>query len=96
MSEEPIVVTVVDDVIFVAGEIDLCSAQRLDAALTVNSHLALVDMAGVSFMDSSGLNVLLSQRRRRLSQGGTLLIIAMSRAVERILEMSGLTPTFRW
>jgi len=96
VSEEPIVVTVVDDVIVVAGEIDLRSAPRLDAALTVKCHLALVDMAGVSFMDTTGLNVLLSQRRRRLSQGGTLLIIAMSSAVERILEMSGLTPTFRW
>ncbi len=90
------VVTVIDDVIVVAGKIDVCSGPRLDAALTTHGHLALVDMAGVSSIDSAGLDVLLSQRRRRLGEGGTLLIIAMSRAVERCLEVSGLTPTFRW
>lgn len=86
-------------VVWVAGEVDLETAaqlgdQALDALRTVSPHLVL-DLSGVSFMDSTGLKVLLSIQRRADLAGGSLAVAAASRSVRKILGLTGLDQTFR-
>ena len=76
----------------VHGEIDASSALALRAPLDqvgMERHV-LVDMSGVDFMDSSGLNLLLSHWMRMSECEGSFNICRPSRAVQRLLEVTGL------
>ena len=84
-----ITVAVLDDVVHVGGEIDLVTAPSLDEALAgVDS--ALVDMTGVSFIDSTGIAVLVRHYQRCVAHGGVLRVVATSYPVRRVLEVCGL------
>lgn len=76
------------------GELDAASAQDLSAALRRESHpgqrLSL-DLAGVTFIDSSGLRVIAAESRRYQESATAFTIAAVSEPVRRILEMTGLT-----
>jgi anti-sigma B factor antagonist len=82
----------------VAGEIDLDTAPQLrEAALEAFRHHGTtlrLDLRGVSFMDSTGIEVLLATRRRAALEGGSLTLHRPSRAVLRVLEVAGLDKVF--
>lgn len=85
-------------VVTVAGEVDLETASQLgDHALHAlrdgATHLVL-DLTGVTFMDSTGLKVLISIQRRAELAGGTLAVAGPSRSVRRLLALTGLDQTF--
>jgi anti-anti-sigma factor len=82
--------------VIVHGDIDAHSRLALQAPLYELSleHRILVDMAGVGFMDSSGLHVLLAQRMRMGEAGGSIYICNPSNAVRRLIETTGLTDIF--
>ena len=50
----------------------------------------IVDMQGVSFMDSSGIGVLIGRYRTLSRSGGRMAVCNMSPHVERIFQLSGL------
>ena len=83
----------------VAGEIDLYTAPRLHAALmaalagSAPVHL-VVDMAGVEFCDSTGMNVLLAAQRRAREGGGDLQLASPRPAIRRVLQVTGLESVF--
>jgi anti-sigma B factor antagonist len=54
----------------------------------------VVDCAGVAFMDSSGLNALLTALRRQEDGGGELRLRDPSPAVARLLGLTGLEDHF--
>jgi anti-sigma B factor antagonist len=83
----------------VAGEIDLYTAPRLHgeliAALSGDHPVHLVvDMSGVDFCDSTGMNVLLAAHRRAHEHGGDLELAAPRAAVRKILLVTGLESVF--
>lgn len=84
-------------VVTVVGEVDLETASHLGdhalEALQDTPHLVL-DLTGVDFMDSTGLKVLLSTQRRAELAGGSLALVGPSRAVRKILSLTGLDQTF--
>jgi anti-anti-sigma factor len=75
------------------GELDLGSAGLLRdhlAALQEDRPATLVlDLGDVTFMDSSGVALLLSLWRRCRRDGVTLMIARLSPAVRRVLELCG-------
>ncbi|MFJ6581220.1 STAS domain-containing protein [Streptomyces sp. NPDC091368] len=79
-------------VITVAGELDLTSCPALEdatcLALADGSSLRL-DMSGVTFMDSSGLNLLLALRRRLIADGNRLELTGVGEAPMRVLTLTG-------
>ena len=83
----------------VAGEIDLTSAPKLDDEVTgliEDSVNALtIGLEGVSFMDSTGLRVLLKASKLLEASGGTLILGQPSDPVRRLLEVSGLDTHFQ-
>jgi len=101
MDDEALCVEVTDadriTVVTVTGEIDVDSMLALQAPLSElspQSHI-LLDMSGVGFMDSSGLNVILTQRIKMTESGGSIHIRQASPAVQRVVQISGLTDILR-
>jgi stage II sporulation protein AA (anti-sigma F factor antagonist) len=54
----------------------------------------VVDLADVSFMDSSGLRVLVVARNALDERGGEMVIADVSDQLRRLFEISGLTSAF--
>ncbi|QGP94051.1 STAS domain protein [Neomoorella glycerini] len=80
----------------VKGEVDLESAdalrRELEASLDhARPEVLLLDLEGVTFMDSSGLGVILGRYRRLKKQGGRVVICRPQPQVRRLLEISGLS-----
>ncbi|CAL9577000.1 hypothetical protein SUDANB120_04970 [Streptomyces sp. enrichment culture] len=77
----------------VSGEIDTDQAadlrEELTAALAAGRTGLDVDLAGVTFCDSSGLHVLLDLHRLALQAGKTLVLTELSRPVDRLLHLTG-------
>lgn len=72
------------------GELDMATADDLSALLQGESGRELpvvLDFEGISFMDSSGLRVLLEAARAE--DGGTAIVIVRpSEQVQRVLDIS--------
>lgn len=74
-----------------SGELDAHTANALSQAMSVlPAGEILVDLAAVSFVDSSGLRVLLDATNRARSTGGDLVIASPQASVQRLIEISGL------
>lgn len=75
-----------DRCVKVSGEVDsLTAPELLDAVLT--SALCELDLSEVSFMDSSGLHVLIQLRAER----DGFRIGGISRVVQRLLDMTAMS-----
>lgn len=74
------------------GDLDAHTAVQLSDALTPlpNESVIEVDLAGVEFMDSSGLRVILEARRDAAEHGREIVLTNPSRAVRRLFEITGL------
>ena len=76
------------------GELDHHNArmirEQIDALLRDTSILTLLmDMRGVTFMDSSGLGVVLGRYRLMTERMGCMRIAGANREAERIMKMAG-------
>ena len=60
--------------------------REIDAALPLR---LVLDFSGVTFMDSSGIGVLLRSQRRMQCYGGSVILCGVSAQVGRILEIAG-------
>jgi len=84
----------------VEGELDLYTAPRLHTELTAAlsgdniPSCLVVDMSGVGFCDSTGMNVLLAAHRQACERGGDLALAAPRAPVRKILEVTGLSSVF--
>jgi anti-sigma B factor antagonist len=78
--------------IAVDGELDLSVADQLQQAIDGDgSGAALIDLAGCTFIDSTGIAVVLRARRLRDEDGGRIVLHSPSEQVRRVLEITGLT-----
>ena len=78
-----------------SGELDHHSAEQtrimLDTLLRdVTVQELVLDLSGMSFMDSAGLGVILGRFRKLSLRGGKLIVRGMNASVDRIFRMSGL------
>jgi anti-sigma B factor antagonist len=74
------------------GELDRGTAERLGSALDAaraDGATVLLDLSAVSFIDSTGLRILLNSARAVDSHDWALFIIRASSAVWRLVELSG-------
>lgn len=80
----------------VRGEIDLATAGDLRDALTRQFTAGytdvLLDLVGVTFMDSSGLRLFEWARTQAQSVGGRLVLDPVSQPVRRFLTVAGARP----
>jgi anti-sigma B factor antagonist len=77
------------------GEIDAHTTPRLGEALApfvvAGGQPVRIDMSAVTFMDSSGLRVIVSSTSEARSSGGDIVLVSPTPAVTRVIEISGLT-----
>jgi len=85
-------------VVSLTGEIDLSNHAALRAGLNdliVNGAVDLVlDMSGVTFIDSTGLGALIGTRRRAHAFRGSLAIVLTDKTSLRVFEITGLDKVF--
>ncbi|MBE4910365.1 anti-sigma F factor antagonist [Bacillus luteolus] len=83
-----------------AGELDHHTAeelrQRVTSKLEENkiNHIIL-NLEKLSFMDSSGLGVILGRYKQIKNNGGEMVVCSISPAVKRLFDMSGLFKIIR-
>ena len=78
-----------------SGELDHHSAKGLLRRLDQEIEKALptqltLDLSGVTFMDSSGIGVIIGRYKQIKARGGKTMIIRARPQVDKILELSGL------
>jgi anti-sigma B factor antagonist len=79
------------------GEIDIATSPRLfDALLVAVGHCprVVVDMREVTFVDSTGLNVLVSGLHHARGQQGDLALVGPAGIVRNALHVTGLHRLF--
>lgn len=78
------------------GEIDVATAPDLGVALATisTSTEARLDLSQVTFIDSSGLRILVAEHLRRGRAGQRLVIDNPSKRVVKLLEVTGLMEQF--
>lgn len=79
--------------VVLSGELDLASAPLAAeqvAAAQEQSPLVWLDLRELSFMDSSGLHMIISADARARSRGERLTIIHGSDAVRRVFELTAM------
>ena len=81
-------------VLHLDGRLNMVSAARLREAVTstvAQGHTRIaVDLAGVDFMDSSGLGALISGLKTTRQAGGDLRIAAPSEQVKLVLQLTNM------
>jgi len=88
-----------DDLVIVTlrGELDIYTVpvfRRETASVGVNGGVVVIDMDGVTLLDSSGLGAVVALRARARGGGGMVAIASTSRPVLRVFEVTGLRATF--
>jgi anti-sigma B factor antagonist len=83
-----------DDVAIVQprGELDRATANTLSAALDgiEGAERLVVDLRGLSFIESTGLHMLVALHRRAERDGFQLTLIAPAAPVDRAIQLCGL------
>ena len=81
-------------VVTVEGEVDCATAPRLSAdiraAFGSGARRVRIDLSGTTFMDSSGLHVLVDAAERARALGRELTITCPPGNVRRVIEIAGL------
>lgn len=103
VSAEPddfaLVVGETEDAVVVApkGDLDLATAPLLAEALSPRREQSvLLDLRGLSFIDSSGLAVVVTAWRNASDAGGTLRCIEGPPEIHRIFVLSSLDRALDW
>ena len=73
-----------------AGEIDLATAPELRAALERVAGRVVLHLDEVTYLDSSGIAVLVAQHHRLTADDGELVLRRPTATVRRTLELTGL------
>jgi anti-sigma B factor antagonist len=84
-------------VVALRGELDLADAAVVAAELTAlaaREPMIIVDLAGLEFIDSSGVAALARGRRQARRAGGDLILAAPRRNVVRFLALIQLAEAF--
>lgn len=82
--------------IFVYGELDECSASNakniLDKVLldNLNVNKVIFDLSGLSFMDSTGIGLLIGRYKKLIQFNIPSYISGASVATEKVIELAGL------
>lgn len=81
--------------VYLNGEMDHCCAQRMRKE--IETHLRdpsilklMLDFSHVTFMDSSGIGMLIGRYKTMAERGGSVLARGMQPSVRRLFHMAGL------
>lgn len=85
-------------VVCVGGEIDVYTApalrRQLDEPILHGSRDLVVDLTAVTFLDSTGLGVLVGRLKSIRAQGGMMRIVGARARVHKVFTITGLDRVF--
>jgi anti-sigma B factor antagonist len=85
-------------VVEVEGQVDLYSAPELkehtSRVIEQGKTCVIIDLSRVTFMDSTGLGVLVGALKRLRAARAELLLVVTDYDIERLFELTGLDGTF--
>ena len=86
---------------YLIGELDHHAAaplrQQIDrAVLSCHCHRLVLDFARLTFMDSSGIGLIMGRYRLMSGQNGTLRVANATPQVEKMMKLAGLTRLPIW
>jgi anti-sigma B factor antagonist len=88
-----------DATVALAGELDMATAPQLESALdpvvAQGPHEVVLDFTSLSFVDSSGVAVLVNTQHRLAEQGRTLSISGAGPNAMKVFEIAGLVDFLR-
>ena len=76
-------------VVMMFGEIDLAVAPTLQEAMTDGDADVIIDLSGVTFLDSSGIAAVLRAYRQQIANGHCLSMRGATGPVRRVLQITG-------
>lgn len=81
--------------VFLKGELDHHTASKIKDAIDLRIlkapvKMLVLDMGGVTFMDSSGIGLIVGRYNRIKSFGGNMAIKNPNQTLSKILKMSGI------
>jgi anti-anti-sigma factor len=86
-------------IVRIEGEVEFATAPRLRATLLDlaqrGASPVIIDLAGVSFLDSAGISLLVQAKNRLSSADSELVLRTPTSSVSRVLEISGVADLFR-
>lgn len=86
-------------VLALEGELDMASAPLLQSAVEgaeiTTKPMVVLDLHHLEFIDSTGLRIILSLRKRCRERGQELAVTQGSQQVERLLSVTGMTAHLR-
>ncbi len=82
-----------DHALRLVGELDAATAPQLQCHLEAHGRVTHLDFSGVTFIDSSGLRVLVMAARA--ARACAITLVGPSAHVRRVLDMTGLLESFR-
>ncbi len=87
-------------IVRLSGELDHHEAENLrehwkDMIYNNPIKHVVLNLESVTFMDSSGLGVILGRYKEVLQLGGELVVCSVSSSIKRLFEMSGLFKIIR-
>ena len=86
-------------IVEVGGEVELSNAPQLRGALmdavTSAQPCLVADLSGVTFIDSTGIGVLVGALKRARESGNDFVLVCPQRRVRRVFEITGLLNVFQ-
>ena len=85
-------------VVAVSGELDLDTMGELNEALAVGNGFAttVVDLRGVTFIDSSGVSGILAAVRRAREVNERMVCVPGSQQIQRVFQLTGVDTVLEW
>lgn len=86
-------------VVALEGEIDLHRSasvrEQLDPHIAAKASKLIVDLSGVTYIDSSGLAVFIEAMQRVMAYGGAFALCGLRESVQHIFSIARLDQVFR-
>lgn len=82
-------------VVRLTGELDHSAAEELRRELDrliaeTGAKQLLLDLSGLTFMDSSGIGLIIGRYKKMARRGGSVAVIAANRRIDKLFDMAGL------
>lgn len=86
-------------VVAVSGELDLDTMGELNEVLAADDGLqatTVVDLRGLTFIDSSGVSGVMAAARHARDAGGRLVCVPGQAQIRRVFELTGVDTVVEW
>ena len=81
----------------VSGKLSAATAEEFGAAADAaagETGALVLDFAGVTYLSSAGLRVLIGANKKLKAKGGSLLILHVGESIQEVFEITGLDDVF--